>query len=423
MRPAKIPSVLRAASVGLAFAALLVGSVPAATAAGPSVAPSTGTPQPAAPTPQAATPAAIAAIKLTVVASGLARPVLVTSPNDGTHRLFIVEQGGLIRIVRNGVLLAAPFQSLTAAVSHGGEQGLLGLAFHPAFKTNREFFVDYTDLHGNIVVREYKASLTNPNRVQTGSGRTLMTIVHPYANHNGGMIAFGPDGYLYIATGDGGSEGDPGNRAQNIDSLLGKILRIDVNHTSPGLAYRIPASNPFVGRAGADQVWQTGLRNPWRFSFDRATGALWIGDVGQNRYEEVDRAPKTSTGDGRGVNWGWRVHEGFHCYIPATGCPTRGMTWPLLEYSHATNGRCAIIGGYVYRGAAIPSLAGWYVFGDLCSGEILAVPSTARSASNPTPVTLFGTGSGRQISSFGQDAAGALYVCDLAGTVYRIDPA
>ena len=403
-------------SVGLLGAPMPGGAVPwVLAAAAPPTTASLGTIDPTAPS--------AATVKLTPVATGLSNPVFVTSPPDGTRRLFIVEKTGLIRVVARGTLLAAPFLSLRAAVSTGGEQGLLGLAFHPSFRTNHKLYVDYTNLAGNTVIREYRASTTNPNRVQLGSGRTLLTIAQPFANHNGGMLAFGPDGFLYIGMGDGGSGGDPGNRAQSKSTLLGKILRIDVNGTSGTRQYRIPASNPFVGRAGLDQIWQLGVRNPWRFSFDRSTGALWIGDVGQNRYEEIDRAVRTTTGAGRGVNWGWHIMEGFHCFDPAVGCVTRGLGRPLLEYSHDTNGRCSVTGGYVYRGASIPSLAGWYVFGDFCSGEVLAVPSTAANASRPAPVTLFGTGSGREVSSFGQDWAGRLYVVDLRGTVYRIDPA
>jgi glucose/arabinose dehydrogenase len=430
---------LRALLAGVAAASLVVGPIAAAPAAPIPLAVSPGAgiatvesaagsggvaPAGVVPvTPPVITPStpSAASVKLTPVASGLSDPVLVTTPADGTHRLFIVQKTGTVRIVKGGSLLAGSFLSISSQVSTGSEQGLLGLAFHPSFKTNRRFYVDYTDLSGNTVIREYRASATNPNRVELGSGRTILRIAQPYPNHNGGMIAFGPDGYLYIGMGDGGSGGDPGNRAQSISTLLGKMLRIDVNGTSGTRQYRIPASNPYVGRAGLDEIWQRGLRNPWRFSFDRVTGSLWIGDVGQNRYEEVDRAVRTSTGDGRGVNWGWRVMEGFHCYIPATGCNTSGLRLPLLEYSHASNGRCAISGGYVYRGSAIPSLSGWYVYGDYCSGEVFTVPNTA--ASKPTPVRLFGTGSGRLISAFGQDWAGELYVCDLNGTVYRIDPA
>jgi glucose/arabinose dehydrogenase len=408
-----IPSPVRAALVGLAAAVLMAGLVPGALAA--------PAPVPLAPVTVAPAAPSASSVKLTTIATGLSSPVFVTSPNDGTHRLFVVEKTGSIRVIQNGSLQSGSFLNLSSAVSGGSEQGLLGLAFHPSFKANRKYYVDYTDLNGNTIIREYQASATSPNRTLAGSGRTILRISQPYANHNGGMLAFGPDGYLYIGLGDGGSEGDPGNRAQSPNSLLGKILRIDINGTSGTRPYRIPSTNPYVGRAGLDQIWQLGLRNPWRFSFDKATGNLWIGDVGQDRYEEVDRAIRTSTGAGRGVNWGWRVMEGFHCYNPANGCSTSGKRLPLLEYSHSTNGRCAITGGYVYRGTRIPALAGWYLFGDYCSGEVLAVPNGA--ASQPTPVTLFGTGSGRMVSAFGQDWAGELYVVDLGGTVYRIDPA
>jgi glucose/arabinose dehydrogenase len=355
---------------------------------------------------------------LTVVTRAVTQPLFVTSARDGTGRLFIVEKTGRVRILRNGVLLATPFLDISAAVSNGSEQGLLGLAFHPGFRANRRFYVNYTDRNGNTVLREYRASATNPNRANTATSRLIIRIRQPFANHNGGMIAFGRDGFLYIGMGDGGSGGDPGNRAQSTSTLLGKMLRINVNRSTATRNYTIPASNPYVGRTGLDEIWQRGLRNPWRFSFDRANGNLWIGDVGQNRFEEVDRAFRTTTGPGRGVNWGWRVMEGFHCFNPATGCSRTGKRLPLLEYSHATNGRCSVTGGYVYRGTAIPALVGWYVYGDYCSGEVWAVRATATS--RPTPVLLLGAGSGRLISSFGEDARGELYLCDLRGIVYRI---
>jgi glucose/arabinose dehydrogenase len=413
-RPATSRRVARALGEAIVAAALVAGC--AAAAASSAAAPSLSV------VPNGAPGApSTASVKLTVVAGGLSSPVDLVSPKDGTHRLFIVEQTGTVRIVKNGRLLPGAFLDLRSAVSTGSEQGLLGLAFHPAFASNRKFYVDYTDLNGNTVIREYRASTTSPNLTESGSGRTILQIRQPYPNHNGGDIVFGPDGYLYIGMGDGGSAGDPGSRAQSLSSLLGKMLRIDVNGTAGTRHYRIPAGNPYAGTTGLDEIWQRGLRNPWRFSFDAATGALWIGDVGQNRYEEVDRALRTSSGAGRGVNWGWRVMEGFHCYNPGFGCSTLGKRLPLLEYSHDANGRCAIVGGFVYRGSAIPSLTGWYLFGDDCSGEVLAVPSTA--SSQPTPVTLFGTGSGRVVSSFGQDWAGELYVVDLRGTVFRIDPA
>jgi glucose/arabinose dehydrogenase len=366
----------------------------------------------------AAAPSA-ASIKLTHVAD-VPQPVLAIGAHDGTNRLFIVSKGGTIRIVKNGTLLPTPFLDISSLVSKGSEQGLLGLAFHPGFRTNRKLYVNYTNTSGNTVVREYRASAGNPDVVATSTARTILTIKQPYANHNGGMLAFSKGGYLFIGMGDGGSAGDPGNRAQSVSSLLGKMLRIDINGTTATHNYRVPSTNPYVGRTGRNEIWQRGLRNPWRFSFDRLTGNLWIGDVGQDRYEEVDRAVKTSSGPGKAVNWGWRVMEGRHCYNPATGCNRTGKTLPLTEYSHASNGRCAITGGYVYRGSAIAALRGWYVYGDYCSGEVWAVSSTA--AAPATPVRLVGTGTGRLISGFGEDNAGALYVCDLNGAVYRIDP-
>ncbi len=363
--------------------------------------------------PAAPTSSTVRLVKVADVAS----PVQVTSPRDGTGRLFIVSKNGRIRIVKNGSLLAASFLNLSSSVSKGGEQGLLGLAFHPSFKTNRKFYVNYTNTSGNTVIREYKASASNPNVVAAGSGRTLMNIKQPYSNHNGGMLAFGKDGYLYIGTGDGGSGGDPGNRAQSTRSLLGKMLRINVNGRTAKKAYKIPSSNPYVGRPGRNEIWQRGLRNPWRFSFDRANGNLWIGDVGQNKFEEVDRAARTRSGPGRAVNWGWRVMEGRHCYRPASGCSTSGKRTPLVEYSHASNGRCAVTGGNVYRGSDIPALRGWYVYGDYCSGEVWAVSSTASKPAKP--VRLLGSGSGRLVSGFGENDAGELFLADLNGSVYR----
>ena len=232
------------------------------------------------------------------------------------------------------------------------------------------------------------------------------------------MLAFGPDGDLYIGMGDGGSGGDPGNRAQNIGTLLGKMLRIDVRGSTSTRNYLIPSTNPYVGRTGLDEIWQRGLRNPWRFSFDRANGNLWIGDVGQSSWEEIDRATWTTSGAGRGLDWGWRIMEGRHCYNPPTGCSTTGLTLPPIEYDHG-NGRCAVTGGYVYRGTAIPTLVGGYVFGDYCSGEIWV--TTASSTAVASKVRLLDTS--LAISSFGQDASGELYVCDLNGSVYKVLPA
>lgn len=356
--------------------------------------------------------AALPRIALALRASGLSKPVFVTSARDGTGRLFILEQTGRIKIYKNGVVLSTPFLSLVGKVGTAFEQGLLGLAFHPDFKTNRKLYVSYTNLNNSIVVREYKTYASSPNRVNTATARTIITIAKPYNNHNGGMLQFASSGYLFISTGDGGGSGDSGNRAQRLDTLLGKMLRINVNGTTATTNYRIPASNPYVGKAGFDEIWQSGLRNPWRWSFDRANGNMWIGDVGQVLWEEVNRAIKTASGPGKGINWGWRQFEGTHCYNPAPAeeCSTAGKTMPLLEYEHV-NGRCSVIGGYVYRGSSIPGLVGQYIYGDFCSGEIWAVPSGATAPA--TPVLLRDTS--LTISSFGENASGELLVLDRGG--------
>ncbi len=351
-------------------------------------------------------------IKLTPVVSGLSNPLLITSAHDGTGRMFIVEKNGKIRVLDNGSLVSGSLLDLSGAVSKGNEQGLLGLAFHPDFASNRKFYVNYTNTSGNTVVREYKTSISNPNKVAAGSGRTLLRIHQPFTNHNGGNLVFGPGGYLYIGMGDGGDGGDPGNRAQDKSKLLGKMLRIDVDGRTGHKAYGIPKSNPYVGKPGKNEIFMRGLRNPWRFTFDRSNGNLWIGDVGQERYEEIDRTP-----NGNGANLGWRVMEGYRCYRPSSGCDTSGKKKPVLVYSHASNGRCAVTGGYVYRGSNIPALRGWYVFGDYCSGEIWAMSATA--SDHASKILL--RNSSALISSFGQSAGGELYVVDLGGTIYRID--
>jgi glucose/arabinose dehydrogenase len=350
-------------------------------------------------------------IGMTPIATGLSKPVLITSAHDGSGRLFIVEQRGTIRVFNNGSVLSGALLNIRSKVSKGGERGLLGLAFHPNFETNRKLYVNYTNTSGDTVIREYRTSASDPNRVAAGSGRTILKINQPFSNHNGGHLAFGPGGYLYIGMGDGGGAGDPGNRAQDKSKLLGKLLRIDVNGTSGKKEYRIPGTNPYVGRKGRDEIWLRGVRNPWRFSFDRATDRLWIGDVGQSRYEEIDRLQS-----GKGANLGWRVMEGYKCYRPASGCDKSGKVKPLLAYSHVA-GRCSVTGGYVYRGSNIPALVGWYVFGDFCSGEIWAV--SANASTHADRIRLRDTS--RNISSFGEGASGELFVVDHGGTVLRID--
>jgi glucose/arabinose dehydrogenase len=364
-----------------------------------------------------ATGAQAAGVALQKVASGLSKPVYVTSPHDGSSRLFVVEQTGKIKVISGGKVLATPFLDLSSLVSKGGEQGLLGLAFHPNYRSNGLFYVDYTRLNGDTVIARYRRSSTNPNVAVRSSAYPMLTIAQPYANHNGGMLSFGPDGYLYIGMGDGGSSGDPQNRAQNLDSLLGKILRIDVNGGNSMHRYLIPSSNPYVGRTGRDEIWSYGLRNPWRFSFDHATGDLWIGDVGQALYEEVDRAKvnSTSTSRGRGSNFGWNVTEGRHCYNPPTGCNWAGILGPVAEYTHADG--CAVTGGYVYRGPDIPALRDRYVFADFCSGKIWTV---SRTTAAPATLQLL-MDTSLSISSFGEGGAYELFVVDLAGgAIYRL---
>jgi len=321
--------------------------------------------------------------------------------------VYVVEQGGRIKVFTSGGHGLGTFLDISSRVTCCGEQGLLGLAFHPSFETNRRFFVDYTDTNGDDVVAEYRA--TSATRADSGSGKVLLRVSDPYPNHNGGMLAFGRDGYLYIAMGDGGSGGDPQNNGQNLDALLGKILRIDVNHGSP---YSSPSSNPFYGRSGAKrEIWDYGLRNPWRFSFDRSTHALFIGDVGQNTYEEVDAE---SAGHG-GRNYGWRVMEGRHCYN-ASSCNTSGKTLPIAEYTHSYG--CAVTGGYVYRGRTYSSLRGAYFYADYCSGRIWAMDAAAALRGSSRVRQVLDTSF--SISSFGEDEAGEVYVVDLNGGVYRL---
>ena len=348
------------------------------------------------------------------VARNLSSPIFVTHAGDGSGRLFIVEQTGRIKILQNGTIRSTPFLNLASRISTGGERGLLGLAFHPDYELNRKFYVNYTNTAGDTVIAEYTVSTGNPNVANT-TGQTLLTIDQPFSNHNGGMLAFGPDRYLYIGMGDGGSAGDPGNRAQRLSFLLGKILRIDVDNNAPGKNYAIPPGNPYAGAtAGLDEIWSYGLRNPWRFSFDRRTGDLWIGDVGQNRWEEIDRSTAAS-GRGRGVNYGWRVMEGNACFNPSSGCNTSGKQKPIAVYSHSLG--CSVTGGYVYRGLEYRALVGGYLFGDFCSGRVWAL--RAHGGSPQTPVLMADTS--LSISSFGEGQDGSLYVTDLGnGDVWKV---
>jgi len=347
-------------------------------------------------------------IALTQIAFGFDQPLGIAHAGD--TRLFIIQQTGRIAIFDGTNVLAQPFLDVSSLVSCCGERGLLGLAFHPRYRENGFFYIDYTDRNGNTVVARYSVSTTDPNRADPSSARVLLNVAQPYSNHNGGHLAFGPDNYLYIGLGDGGSAGDPGNRAQDLSTLLGKILRIDVDGGSP---YAIPPSNPFVNRAGArGEIWAFGLRNPWRYSFDRATGDLWIADVGQNAWEEIDFAPAASIG---GENYGWRKMEGTHCYNPSTNCRDAAMILPIYEYSHAEG--CSVTGGYVYRGAKYSALKNNYLFADYCSGSVWA---TKRSADGTfTTKKILSTNA--SVTSFGEDVAGELYLIDGGrGIVYSI---
>jgi glucose/arabinose dehydrogenase len=350
-------------------------------------------------------------VGFTKIADVPGKPLAIANAGDGSGRLFVAEQGGAVYILKNGSVTATPFLDISGQVSGGGEQGLLGLAFHPAFPADNRVFVDYTDGAGDTVVSSFRVDPGAPNVVIPGSEAIVLTVDQPYANHNGGAIEFGPDGYLYVALGDGGSGGDPENRAQNLSSLLGKILRLDV---SPATGYSIPGGNPFVGKTGADEIWLYGLRNPFRFSFDRANGDLWIGDVGQNEWEEIDVA-RAGVG---GLNFGWKVMEGAHCFSPSSGCSTSGKALPIVEYAHDVGG-CAVIGGHVYRGSAYPVLKGGYVFSDECSGLVWAVKATATGPQ--ALVQVAGTSGG--IAGYGEDEAGELYAADLGGQVYRVSGA
>jgi glucose/arabinose dehydrogenase len=348
-------------------------------------------------------------VVLQPIATGLDQPVALT--NAGDTRLFITQQTGTVLICDALGLRSTPFLDVRSIILSGGERGLLSVAFHPRYRENGFFFVYYTNRNADIVVARYQVSQTDPDRADPSSAAILLTIAHPnFANHNGGQLQFGPDGFLYIGTGDGGSAGDPNNHGQDLTQLLGKILRIDVDH---GLPYTIPSSNPFFGRGDArSEIWAWGLRNPWRFSFDRANGDLWIGDVGQDAYEEVDLQPASSIG---GENYGWRKMEGRHCFNPSSNCVDPSFTMPVLEYPHF-QGACSISGGYRYRGTQIPTLAAAYVYGDYCTGVI---SMATQGGANWTSRTLLTTT--LRISSFGEDLSGELYVLDVAnGIAYRI---
>jgi len=369
--------------------------------------------KPAAPAGSARQSGEVPRIALQTTLSGFKQPLFLTHAGDGSGRMFVVEKGGTIRIVKDGQVLPTPFLDMSSRIrSSGSEQGLLGLAFHPRYAENGRFFVGYTDPQGKDTVERYQVS-SDPDRADPATGVKLLWIDDPAQNHNGGMVLFGPDGKLWLGFGDGGGSGDTYKNGQNKQTLLGKMLRLDVDSGEP---YGIPTDNPYVGSTEyRPEIWSMGMRNPWRYSFDRATGDLWIGDVGQNAYEEIDRIPAGPNGISGGLNFGWPITEGKHCYPDSKSCDQSPYVQPVAEYGR--DGGCSVTGGYVYRGSAHPRLQGLYFFGDYCTGKIWSLDSADGSSWRMTeqlqqPI---------QISSFGEDEVGELYVTNLnGGTVHRI---
>lgn len=352
-------------------------------------------------------PPGMSGVSLERIVDGLDFPVHLTAP-PGDDRLFVVEKSGRIRIVRGGALVQEPFLDVSDRVSNGSEQGLLSLAFHPAYAANGRFFVNFTDRGGDTRVEEFRVS-DDPGQATPDPVATVLTVDQPFSNHNGGLIAFGPDGMLYVGTGDGGSAGDPRGNGQDPTTLLGALLRLDVDRPAP----HVPPDNPFVGREGRDEIWATGLRNPWRFAFDRETGDLFVADVGQNRFEEVNAVASP----GRGANYGWNVTEGVECFEPAQGCDREGLTQPVLVYGHDEG--CSVTGGAVYRGQAVPSLRGHYLYADFCAGFVRSFRFAGGMAVDEREWPGLAPPEG-SVTSFGEDADGEVYVLVADGAVYRI---
>lgn len=400
----RFTTIITASAVLVAIALLVIVESPPPENAGATASPSAAVPA-AAGTPKAGSASSGVgvrtsrlppAVRLRRLPFSFRQPLYVTAPPGDSSRLFVVEKTGVIRVVKNGSLLPRPFLDISALVSGGGEQGLLSMAFDPGYARNGRFYVDYTNRDGNTRVVRYRVSRSNPDVASRSATRVVLRVHQPFSNHNGGQLQFGPDGRLYVGLGDGGSEGDPHHNGQDRRTLLAKILRINVD-SSP---VRV-------------QKYAMGLRNPWRFSFDRKTGALWIGDVGQDSWEEVDHL---SAGHPAGANFGWSAYEGTHVYNGsiAAGVKKSSLTWPVAQYSHSVGD--AVTGGYVYRGSAIPALRGWYLFADFGSGHVWA----KKGPSGATRRLRGADGKVSQIASFGQDANGELYVVSLAGSVYRI---
>ncbi|HEY8165105.1 MAG TPA: PQQ-dependent sugar dehydrogenase [Gemmatimonadaceae bacterium] len=348
----------------------------------------------------------VTTMRLEQVGERFRSPVYLTSP-AGDPRLFVVEQGGTIRIIKNGRTLETPFLDISSRVKSGGEQGLLSMAFHPDYRNNGWFYVNFTDNQGDTHVERFGVT-RNPDVADRGSARLVLRIDQPYANHNGGLVMFGLDGMLYVGMGDGGSGGDPHGNGQNPRALLGKMLRINVSRGEP---YTIPVGNPFAnGREGAPEIWATGMRNPWRFAFDSAEGTLYIADVGQNRIEEIDVVPASRAG----LNYGWNIMEGADCYR-REGCNRSGLQMPGLTYDHS-GGACTVIGGFVYRGRRIPSIAGHYFYSDYCAGWLKSFRYSDGRATDRRDWQMQSIGN---VVSFGEDAAGEMYIIAENGRVFR----
>ena len=348
-----------------------------------------------------------------LVASGLSLPLDLQSVAGDVERLYVVEQGGRIRIIRNGQIQAAPFIDISGRLTAGGERGLLGLAFHPGFASNGLFYVNYTNPSGDTHIAEFTAD--SADTANPASERVLLVVPQPFGNHNGGGVAFGNDGYLYIALGDGGSGGDPLGNGQALDTLLGKILRIDVDTGAP---FALPLDNPFLFTPGVQpEIWAYGLRNPYRVAFDPATGNLYIGDVGQRRREEIDVGLASGGG---GENYGWHVMEGMDCFSPSSGCDRTGLTLPVVDYGHGDG--CSVTGGVVYSGCRMPDLVGTYFYGDFCSALVRSFRFAGGEATEPRDWSA-NVGGVDQISSFGTDAQGEAYIVDYDGEIYRLEPA
>ena len=380
---------------------------PSGSSEAPVASPSGGASASPAPGEPAFDPGAVS-VTLEPFVAGLNAPLAIVNADDGTDRLFVAEQGGAIRVIDGGRLIDRPMLDIGKQISSGGERGLLGLAFHPDFPTDPRAFVDYTDDDGNTVVSSFTVDPADANRLDPASEAVILRVEQPYANHNGGGLVFTPEGFLLISLGDGGSGGDPHGNGQSLATLLGKILRIDVDDPTPGHPYAIPGDNPFADGAGGarPEIWLTGLRNPWRLSVDRATGDVWIGDVGQGDWEEIDVQRAGAPG---GTNFGWNRMEGRHCFQPAQGCEDPSLTLPVTDYGHDEG--CTVIGGYVDRADATSPLSGGYLFGDYCSGRLWAIDPAVTTPHDPS---IVGDG-GHSLSAFGEDESGDLYAADIGG--------